>query len=145
MERLYDEIRGFGSSRKCYHPVRADKSQLNCAGHVFPMEKLRLGKLTIHGVLSTGHRDKVAPEKRYVEYLLMYFAPCHIDHHKCSTIAANRRTSRLLLTRSSPLKPFAVPTSRSCMHARLYKQISVFILMIFHNISFEIDRLHEGN
>ena len=41
------------------------KSQLRWAGHVSRMEDHRLPKIVLYGELSTGHRDRGAPKKRY--------------------------------------------------------------------------------
>ena len=41
------------------------KIQLRWAGHVYMMENHRLPKVILYGELSTGHRDKGAPRKRY--------------------------------------------------------------------------------
>ena len=70
------------------------KSQLRWAGHVSRMEDHRLPKIVLYGELSTGHRDRGAPKKRYKDSLKKSFGACHINHHQWSTLAADRDTWR---------------------------------------------------
>ena len=69
------------------------KSQLRWAGNVSRMEDHRLPKITMYGELSTGHRDRGAPKKRYKDCLKKSLSACHIDHRQWSTLAADRTPS----------------------------------------------------
>ena len=66
------------------------KSQLRWAGHVSRMEDHRLPKIVLYGELSTGHRDRGAPKKRYKDSLKKSFGSCGIDHRQWSTLASDR-------------------------------------------------------
>ena len=55
------------------------KTQLRWAGHVSRMEDHRLPKIVLYGELSTGHRDRGAPKKRYKDSLKKSLSTCHID------------------------------------------------------------------
>ncbi len=66
------------------------KSQLRWAGHVSRMDDHRLPKIALYGELSTGHRDRGAPKKRYKDCLKKSLGNCHIDHHQWPTLAADR-------------------------------------------------------
>lgn len=70
------------------------KSQLRWAGHVSRMEDHRLPKIALYGELSSGHRDRGAPKKRYKDSLKKSLGVCHIDHHQWSTLAADRQAWR---------------------------------------------------
>ncbi|XP_076453097.1 uncharacterized protein LOC143288463 isoform X2 [Babylonia areolata] len=70
------------------------KTQLRWAGHVSRMEDHRLPKIALYGELSTGHRDRVAPKKRYKDSLKKALGACHIDHRQWSAVAADRETWR---------------------------------------------------
>ena len=70
------------------------KSQLRWAGHVSRMEDHRLPKIALYGELSTGHRERGAPKKRYKDSLKKSLGACHIDHHQWSTLAADRQAWR---------------------------------------------------
>ena len=70
------------------------KSQLRWAGHVSRMEDNRLPKIALYGELSTGHRDRGAPKKRYKDSLKKSLDACHIDHRQWSTLAADRQDWR---------------------------------------------------
>jgi len=70
------------------------KSQLRWAGHVSRMEEHRLPKIALYGELSTGHRDRGAPKKRYKDSLKKSLGACHIDHRQWSTLAADRQAWR---------------------------------------------------
>ena len=65
------------------------KSQLRWAWHVFRMGDHRLPKIALYGELSTGHRDRGAPKKRYKDSLKKSLGACHIDHRQWSTLAAD--------------------------------------------------------
>ncbi|XP_063614375.1 uncharacterized protein LOC134787527 [Penaeus indicus] len=67
------------------------KSQLCWAGHVSRMEEHRLPKIALYGELSTGHRDRGAPKKRYKDSLKKSLGACQIDHRQWSTLAADRQ------------------------------------------------------
>ena len=66
------------------------KTQLRWAGHVSRMEDHRLPKIVLYGELSTGHRDRGAPKKRYKDSLKKSLSTCHIDHRQWSALAADR-------------------------------------------------------
>ena len=70
------------------------KSQFRWAGHVSRMKDQRLPKIALYGELSTGHRDRGAPKKRYKDHLKKSLDTCHIDHHQWSTLAAHREAWR---------------------------------------------------
>ncbi|XP_063595009.1 uncharacterized protein LOC134771986 [Penaeus indicus] len=70
------------------------KSQLRWAGHVSRMEEHRLPKIVLYGELSTGHRDRGAPKKRYKDSLKKSLGACQIDHRQWSTLAADRQAWR---------------------------------------------------
>ncbi|XP_063588714.1 uncharacterized protein LOC134765849 [Penaeus indicus] len=70
------------------------KSQLRWAGHVSRMEEHRLPKIALYGELSTGHRDRGAPKKRYKDSLQKSLGACQIDHRQWSTLAADRQAWR---------------------------------------------------
>ena len=70
------------------------KSQFRWAGHVSRMKDQRLPKIALYGELSTGHRDRGAPKKRYKDHLKKSLDNCHIDHHQWSTLAADREAWR---------------------------------------------------
>ena len=58
------------------------KTQLGWAGHVSRMEDHRLPKIVLYGELSTGHRDKGAPRKRYKDTLKRSLATCDVDYRQ---------------------------------------------------------------
>ena len=66
------------------------KLQLPWAGHVSRMDDHRPPKIALYGKLSTGHRDRGAPKKRYKDCLKKSLDSCHIDHYQWSTLAADR-------------------------------------------------------
>ena len=70
------------------------KAQLGWAGHVSRMEDYRLPKITLYGKLSSGHRDRGAPKKRYKDSLRMSLGVCHIDCSQWSALAADRAAWR---------------------------------------------------
>ena len=70
------------------------KIQLRCAGHVYRMEDHRLPKVILYGELSTGHRDKGAPRKRYNDTLKRSLVTCNIDYRQWTIQAANRTNWR---------------------------------------------------
>ena len=53
-----------------------------------------LPKIALYGELSTGHRDRGAPKKRYKDSLPKTLGTCHIDHHQWLTFAAERQPWR---------------------------------------------------
>jgi len=55
------------------------KAQLYWAGHVSRMEDHCLPKITLYGELSSGHRHRGAPKKRYKDSLRKSLGICHID------------------------------------------------------------------
>jgi len=70
------------------------KAQLRWAGHVSRMEDHRLPKKTLYGELSSGHRDRGAPKKRYKDSLKKSLGVCHIDCSQWSALAADRAAWR---------------------------------------------------
>jgi len=65
------------------------KAQLRCAGHVSRMEDHRLPKITLYGELSSGHRDRGSPKKRYKDSLRKSLGVCHIDCSQWFALAAD--------------------------------------------------------
>ena len=57
----------------------------------------RLLKIALYGELSTGHRDRVAPKKRFKDSLKKTLGTCHNDHHKWSTLAADSLSYRCIV------------------------------------------------
>ena len=66
------------------------KYQLRWAGHVSRMEDHRLPKIVLYGELSTGHRERGAPKKRFKDSLKRSLTTCNIDHKQWSDLAADR-------------------------------------------------------
>ena len=54
----------------------------------------RLLKITLYDELFTGYRDRGTPEKRFKNSLKKTLDTCHVNHHKWSTLAANRQAWR---------------------------------------------------
>ena len=85
--------------------------QLRWAGHVSRMEDHRLPKVKLYGELSTGHRDKGAPRKRYKDTLKKSLASCNIDYRQWTIQTANRTNWRTQSTSLPlPLKSNEGPT-----------------------------------
>ena len=76
------------------------KAQLRWAGHVSRMEDHRLPKIALYGELSSGHRDRGAPKKRYKDTLKKSLSACHIDHRQWSALAADRDAWRRTIHQS---------------------------------------------
>ena len=70
------------------------KTQLRWAGHVSRMEDHRLPKVVLYGELSTGHRNRGAPKKRFKDSLKKSLSACLIDHNQWSVLAADRQAWR---------------------------------------------------
>ena len=66
------------------------KYQLRWAGHVSRLEDHRLPKIIMFGELSSGHRDRGAPKKRFKDNLKKSLTACNIDHRQWSNLAADR-------------------------------------------------------
>ena len=66
------------------------KTRLRWAGHVSRMEDHRLPKIALYGELSSGHRNKGAPKKRFKDCLKASLNTCQIDPQHWSTLAADR-------------------------------------------------------
>ena len=66
------------------------KYQLRWAGHVSRLEDRRLPKIVMFGELSSGHRDRGAPKKRFKGNLKKSLTACNIDHRQWSNLAADR-------------------------------------------------------
>ena len=71
--------------------------QLRWAGHVSRMEDHRLPKMVLFGELSSGHRQRGAPKKRYKDHLKRTLISCGIDHLKWTELASERDTWRQTL------------------------------------------------
>ena len=65
--------------------------QLRWAGHVTRIEDHRLPIVILYGELSTGHRDKAAPRKRYKvkDTLKRSLATCNIDYRQSNELATH--------------------------------------------------------
>ena len=61
------------------------KTQLRWAGHVSRMEDHRLPKIVLYGELSTGHRDRGAPKKRYKDSLKKI--PGYLPHRPSTVVS----------------------------------------------------------
>ena len=61
------------------------KTQLRWAGHVSRMEDHRLPKIVLYGELSTGHRDRGAPKKRYKDSLKKI--PVYLPHRPSTVVS----------------------------------------------------------
>ena len=66
------------------------KYQLRWAGHVSRMEDHHLPKIVMFGELSSGHRERGAPKKRFKDSLKKSLTACNIDHRQWSDLAADR-------------------------------------------------------
>ena len=58
---------------------------------MFPDWKInyRLPKIVMFGELSSGHRDRGAPKKRFKDNLKKSLTACNIDHRQWSNLAAD--------------------------------------------------------
>ena len=65
------------------------KSQLRRAGHVSRMEDHCLPKIALYGEVSSGHRGRGAPKKRYKGFLKKSLGACQIEHHQWSSIPSD--------------------------------------------------------
>ena len=65
------------------------KYQLRWAGHVSRLEDHRLPNIVMFGELSSGHRDRGAPKKRFKVNLKKSLTACNIDHRQWSNLAAD--------------------------------------------------------
>ena len=77
------------------------KIQLRWAGHVSRMEDHRLPKIVLYGELSTGHRDRGAPKKRFKDSLKKSLSTCNIHEQQWSALAADRDTWRRTIHQST--------------------------------------------
>ncbi|XP_071510462.1 uncharacterized protein [Diadema antillarum] len=77
------------------------KTQLRWAGHVSRMEDHRLPKVMLYGELSSGHRDRGGPRKRYNDCLKKTLSTCNIDHRRWAAIASDRTSWRLTVRRAT--------------------------------------------
>ena len=66
------------------------KYQLRWAGHVSRLEDHCFPKIIMFGELSSGHRDRGAPKKRFKDNLKKSLTACNIDHRQWSNLAADR-------------------------------------------------------
>ncbi|KAK2563730.1 hypothetical protein P5673_012716 [Acropora cervicornis] len=57
---------------------------------ILKLEDHRLPKIVVFGELSSGHRDRGAPKKRYKDNLKKSLIACNIDHRQWSNLAADR-------------------------------------------------------
>ena len=67
------------------------KSQLCWAEHVSRMEDHHLPKIVLYRELSTDHRDRGAPKKRYKDNLNKSLGARHVDHRQWSNLTATPR------------------------------------------------------
>ena len=90
------------------------------AGHVSRTEIHRLPKIVLYNELSTGHRDRGAPKKRFKDPLKKYLPACHIDHRQWSALAADREAwDTPFISQSPPLRTTAErPLKRSAAGGR---------------------------
>ncbi|XP_069789793.1 uncharacterized protein [Narcine bancroftii] len=77
------------------------KTQLCWVGHISRMEDHCLPKIVFYSELSTGHRDRGAPKKRYKDCLKKSLGACHIDHRQWADIASNHASWRLTVRRAA--------------------------------------------
>ena len=70
------------------------KIQLRWVGHVSRMEDHRLPKIVLYGELSSGHRDRGAPRKRFKDSLKKTLTTCGIDHRQLESLVADRASWR---------------------------------------------------
>ena len=77
------------------------KTQLRWAGHVFRMDDHRLPKITLFGELSSGHRNRGAPKKRFKDSLKKSLGACDINHLEWSTLAGDRSTWRHTINKAA--------------------------------------------
>ncbi|XP_069745531.1 uncharacterized protein [Narcine bancroftii] len=77
------------------------KIQLRWVCHISRMEDHRLPKIVLYGELSTGHRDRGAPKKRYKDCLKKSLGACHIDHRQWADIVSNRASWCLTVRRAA--------------------------------------------
>ena len=75
--------------------------RIDCMWLIHRMIFHRLQKIVLYGELSTGHRDKGAPRKRYKDTMKRYLATCNIDHHQWTTHATNRMNWRRTVYQST--------------------------------------------
>ena len=66
------------------------QQRLRWAGHVARMADHRLPKQTLFGELSSGHRNRGAPKKRFKDVLKSSLNSCHIDHRTWPSQAVDR-------------------------------------------------------
>ena len=67
-------------------------TKLRWAGHVSRMEDHRLPKSILYGELSSGHRDRGAPNKRYKDTTKKSLSACNLDHKEWLTLAEDRNS-----------------------------------------------------
>jgi len=77
------------------------KSQLRWAGHVSRMEDHRLPKITLFGELSSGHRNRGAPKKRYKDTLKKSLHVGDISVEEWSDLAQNREIWRQTINKAA--------------------------------------------
>ncbi|XP_037779487.1 uncharacterized protein LOC119576032 [Penaeus monodon] len=70
------------------------KSQLRWAGHVSRMEEHRLPKIALYGKLSTGHRDRGAPKKRYKDSLKKSLGASTLTTPRVKNLKEKRRMKK---------------------------------------------------
>ena len=58
------------------------------------MEDHRLPKIVMYGELSTGHRERGAPKKRFKDSLKKSLSTRNVNHKKWSDLATDRGTWR---------------------------------------------------
>ena len=77
------------------------KIQLRWAGHVARMEDHRLPKIILYGELSSGLRNRGAPNKRYKDTLKKSLGACNISHLEWNTLAEDRGTWRRTVSKAA--------------------------------------------
>ncbi|KAL8608833.1 hypothetical protein ACOMHN_034778 [Nucella lapillus] len=55
------------------------------------MEEHHLLKITLYRELSTGHRDRGNPKKRYIDSVKKTLCACHTDHDQRSTLVLDNQ------------------------------------------------------
>ena len=56
--------------------------------------------IALYGEVSTGHRERGAPNSRYKHSLTNFIRACHVDHLCWSDMAANRDAWRHLILKA---------------------------------------------
>ena len=93
------------------------KYKLRRAGQISRMEDHRLPKVVLYGELSTGHRDRGAPKKRFKDCLKKSLNVCHIDCQQWSDMAPDRDAWRHAVHKAASQFEVSHDTGKkSCLH-----------------------------